>query len=153
MYPGGDECPTAIKWGNDAFTLWLLLLLATELTVYSYNGLALILSSFLPSDESGCCHSHRLRNGHAPSPFSDEKWSSVKSCDCTRRMSAWDLHRVALSSGELQVYYWNHVYYYGRQISAARVDHWRSLSYLARASAAVVQAVVQNLFRSFPMGL
>lgn len=47
MYPGGDECPSAIKRGNDALTLWLLLLLATELTVYSYNDLALSLSSFL----------------------------------------------------------------------------------------------------------
>lgn len=47
MYPGGDECPSAIKWGNGAPTLWLLLLLATELTVYSYNDSALSLSSFL----------------------------------------------------------------------------------------------------------
>lgn len=152
MYPGGDECPSAIKWGNDSFTLWLLLLLATELTVYSYNDLALSLSSsfwrveLLPQPPP--------TPRHPPSPFWDEKWSSVKSCDCTRRAVLLQICTGSpLSSGELQVYYWKRVYYYGRHISAARVDHWRSLSYLARARVVVVQAVVQNLFRSFPMGL
>lgn len=55
MNPGGDECPSAIKWGNGAPTLWLLLLLATELTVYSYNNSALSLSSFLPVASAPAC--------------------------------------------------------------------------------------------------
>lgn len=47
--PGGDDCPAATKCSYDTLPLWLLLLLATELTVYSYKDLALSPSSFHPT--------------------------------------------------------------------------------------------------------
>lgn len=131
MYPGGDECPSAIKMRRRRSHS-----LTSAIISHWANGLQLqwlgSRSFFLPSDRPSCCHGPPPPQWSAPSPFSGEKWSSAKSCDWTRRLPASDLHQVALSSGELQVYYWK-VYYYGRHISAARVDHWRSLSNLARA--------------------
>lgn len=79
MYPGGDECPSAIKWGDGALTLWLLLLLATELTVYSYNDLALGLSSFLLTGRAAATD-RRLRNGVLLHPFrvkNGAQWNHV----------------------------------------------------------------------------
>lgn len=68
MYPGGDECVSVIKWGNSPLTLWLLLLLATELTVYSYNDLALGLSPFLLTGRAAAT-AQRLRNEVLLDPF------------------------------------------------------------------------------------
>lgn len=79
MYPGGDECPSAIKWAGGALTLWLLLLLATELTVYSYNDLALGLSSFLLTGRAAAT-ARRLRNGVLLHPFrvkNGAQWNHV----------------------------------------------------------------------------
>lgn len=78
MYPGGDECPSVIKWGKDALPLWLLLFLA----IFSH-GLQLqwlgFQSFFIPSDGSSC-YSHRLRSGVLLHPFrlkNGAQWSHV----------------------------------------------------------------------------
>lgn len=73
MYPGGDECPSAIKWSIEALPRWLLLLLATELTVFSYSDFTLSPSLFhltgratatsIASTTVVLLHPFRLKNG------------------------------------------------------------------------------------------